>query len=201
MRMTWGQRLAYSSRMTRYLVGLVVGFHLLATIAVLIFGDAHTRAAFHQYLMYLAPVVLCDVLIRSLALYIWRHESTPNTSLIGAITLVYATWPLYLLAWLMATLRLPLTFRPTPKNRLDELNPIWLAPQVIAVLLLVIGIFYTMIVHGHQLSILLLFAVVQGILQLLLLAGWMYSESTFLRKFVRAFHGVIKMASPDGGRV
>jgi cellulose synthase (UDP-forming) len=195
-RLTWGQRLAYSSRMTRYLIGPVVSFHLLATIAVLIFGDAYTRAAFHQYLLHLAPVVLCDVLIRSLALHVWRHESTPNTSLLGAITLVYATWPLYLLAWLMATLRLPLPFRSTPKSKSGDLNPLWLAPQIIAVLLLMIGIFLTVIIHGHRPSILLLFAVAQASLQLLLLAGWMYSESTILRRFVRAFYEGIEMISP-----
>jgi cellulose synthase (UDP-forming) len=184
-RLTWGQRLAYSSRVTRYLVGPVVGFHLFATIAILIFGDVHTRAAFHEYLLYLAPVVVCDVLIRSLALHIWRHESTPNTSLAGAITLVYATWPLYLLAWLMATLRLPLSFRPTPKSKSDDLNLVWLAPQIIAVLLLVIGILYTVIVHGHRPSVLLLFAVAQGSLQLFLLARWMISESKVRGSFVR----------------
>jgi hypothetical protein len=76
-----------------------------------------------------------------------------------------------------------------------------LAPQIIAVLLLVIGIIFTVFIHGHRLSILLLFAVAQASLQLLLLAGWMYSESTILSKFVRAFYGDIEMASLGGDRV
>jgi cellulose synthase (UDP-forming) len=184
-RLTWGQRLSYVTRMTRYWIGPVIGFHLLATIAILILGNAPTREAFHAYLIHLTPVAVCDMLIKHLALRLWRHESTPKTSLAGAITLVYATWPIYLLAWLMAVLRLPLSFRPTPKSKTGDLKPVWLLPQITTVLLLMMGILYTVIVHEHRPSLLLLFAVVQGSIQLVLLTRWLYSEAAVTRKFVR----------------
>lgn len=181
IRLSWGQRLSYITRMTRYWIGPVVAFHLFATIVVLILGSSATKIAFHGYLIHLAPVVICDMLIRHASLRIWRHESTPHTSLAGAITLVYATWPIYLLAWTMAVLRVPLDFRPTPKSRSDSLKVTWLMPQILALILLVWGILYTVRVSGESPSFLLMAAATQGTLQLLLLSRWLYSESIFSR--------------------
>jgi hypothetical protein len=86
----------------------------------------------------------------------------------------------------MSFFRIPLSFRPTPKSKTGGLKPLWLLPQMIAVSLLMIGILYTVIVHGHRPSLLLLFAIAQGILQFTLLARWMYSESKTTRRFARA---------------
>jgi cellulose synthase/poly-beta-1,6-N-acetylglucosamine synthase-like glycosyltransferase len=174
--LTWGQRLSYAVRMTKYWIGPVIGLHLFATIAVLISASALVRSAFHQYLIHLAPLAFFDLLIRHLSLLNWRHTSTPKTSLIHAIVLVYATWPVYMLAWLMALIRLPLAFRLTPKSRTGGLNPLWLLPQAIVIFLLFLGGLYTVIVKDHQPSLLLLFAVAQGFLQLWLFAKWLQSE-------------------------
>lgn len=176
-RLTWGQRLSYITRMTRYWIGPVIGFHLITTIAVLIFADRPLRDGFHQYLTYIAPLVLCDMAIRQLALNIWRHEATPKTTLAGAITLVYATWPIYLLAWIMAVFRRPLAFMATPKSRSQNLSAKWLLPQILTILLLLGGIFYTVIIGDHPPSFLLMAAAVQALLQLLLLYRWLYSET------------------------
>jgi cellulose synthase/poly-beta-1,6-N-acetylglucosamine synthase-like glycosyltransferase len=174
--LTWGQRLSYAVRMTKYWIGPVVGLHLFATIAVLISASTQVQMAFHQYLIHLAPLALSDLLIRHLALLYWRHSSTSKTSLIHAVVLVYATWPVYMLAWLMAVIRLPLAFRPTPKSWTGGLNPLWLLPQAIVIFLLFLGGLYTVIVKAHQPSLLLIFAVAQGFLQLWLFTKWLQSE-------------------------
>jgi cellulose synthase/poly-beta-1,6-N-acetylglucosamine synthase-like glycosyltransferase len=175
-RLTWGQRLSYLVRMTKYWIGPAVALHLFATIAVLIFGDAPLRGAFHSYLIHIAPLVGCDAVIRYLGLYKWRHHTIQRTSLLRAVVLVYATWPIYLSAWLMALFRVPLAFRPTPKSLDGRLNPIWLAPQLIAVVLLSVGLIYTVAVKDHRPSLLLLFAILQGALQSIFLARWMSTD-------------------------
>jgi cellulose synthase (UDP-forming) len=172
-RLTWGQRISYAVRMTKYWIGPIIGFHLFATIAVMILGDFATRWAYHLYLRHLAALVIADMAIRYTALQIWRHDTTPNTALMRAVALVYATWPIYLLAWLMALLRIPLKFRPTPKEATGGLKPLWLLPQFLAIILLSAGILYTVLVLGHPLSLLLTAAVIQGILQLKLFAQWL----------------------------
>jgi hypothetical protein len=73
-------------------------------------------------------------------------------------------------------LRLPVGFRSTPKKISGGLNPLWLAPQILAVAFLIAGIVYTVLVRGHPASVLLLTAIGQGVLQLLLLYRWLQLE-------------------------
>jgi hypothetical protein len=104
-------------------------------------------------------VVLCDyprlfprltwgqrlaLLIRLAAISTWRHPSTPTTLLWRPMMLVYATWPVYTLAWLLALLRVPLGYRLTPKGRSGRLHPAWILPQLMGILLLGIGIAFSL---------------------------------------------------------
>jgi len=176
-RLTWGQRLSYSVRMTKYWIGPVVALHLFATITILMFAGPEVREAFHHYLIQITPLALVDVLIRHTAFRLYRHHSVPKTSLARAVALVYGTWPIYLLAWAMAVLRLPLNFHATPKSKDDKLSPVWLIPQTLGLLLLIAGAIYTVIIKQHPLSVLLAFAIIQGALQLLMFYKWMISDS------------------------
>jgi cellulose synthase (UDP-forming) len=168
-RLTWGQRLSYAVRMTYYWIGAAISVHLLFTIAMLIGGSSVARVDFQQYLVHVFPLALITLLTRQVALHIWRHPSTPTTLLWRAMALVYATWPIYTLTWVMALLRLPLTFRPTPKGPTGDLNPLWLLPQVVALLLIGGAILHAFVVAGEGPPPLLFFvAGLQGIPQMLL---------------------------------
>jgi hypothetical protein len=196
-RLSWGQRLAYAVRTTRYWIGPAIGLHLLATIAILIFASPATSLAFHQYLIHITPLVVCDALIRALAMRTWQHPATPRTSLTRAIALIYATWPIYMLAWVMAVLRLPLSFRSTPKSG-SRLSPVWLLPQIITVVLLAAGMFYTVEIRGHPVSLLLLFALFQGVLQLIILVQWFLENvglKEVLPRYLRALKGKLKQSA------
>ena len=175
-RLTPGQRVSYLVRMTKYWIGPAVFVHLFATIAVLFWGDAQTRMAFHQYLWHLAPLVVADAAIRAYALYRYRHVDVPSTSLLGAVVLVYASWPIYLLAWTLAVLRLPVRFRPTPKNGDTQLNVLWLMPQLVTLVLLLVGEYQTMAVYHHPPSVILWFSIAQAFLQFMLLARWVQED-------------------------
>ena len=175
-RLSNGQRLSYAVRMTKYWIGPVVALHLFATIAILSLGDAVTRLAFHSYLHHLAPLVICDVALRSAALRVYRHPSVSGISFFSAIILVYATWPVYLLAWSMALFHAPLVFQPTPKEPSGKLNRAWLLPQALTIALLLAGTLYTIWVKGHPFSLTLGFAILQATIQLYLLYRWMFFE-------------------------
>jgi cellulose synthase/poly-beta-1,6-N-acetylglucosamine synthase-like glycosyltransferase/phosphoheptose isomerase len=195
-RLTWGQRLAYAVRTTRYWIGPAIGLHLLATIAILIFAAPATSFAFHQYLIRIAPLVVCDALIRAMAMRAWQHPATPRSSLTRAIALIYATWPIYMLAWVMAVMRLSLPFRSTPKSG-SRLSPVWLLPQIITVALLAAGMFYTVVMRGHPISLLLLFALIQGVLELVILAQWFLSDVGIkegLPRYLRVLKGQLQSA-------
>lgn len=198
-RLTWGQRLSYAVRMTKYWIGPLVTVHLATTILILIFGDADLRIIFHQYLRHIAPLAVADVAIRYVALKSWRHPSVHSTSFVRAIALVYSTWPTYTLAWFMALTRIPLRFQATPKLASSAapaqrelaangrsfgllprgylLPPVWLLPQLGALLLLAAGLWYTVFVSGHRPSLLVAFAIGQALLQLRILAVWLIDEN------------------------
>ncbi|MEM7034935.1 MAG: cellulose synthase catalytic subunit [Chloroflexota bacterium] len=142
--LTWGQRVAYMVRMTKYWIGLVVSIHLLLTVGILFSGDAARQIGFGNYLLHLFPVAFMEVVIRQFHLRKWHHPSVMISSQWRAVMLVYTTWPVYTLAWLMAMFRIPLKFRPTPKDQADQINPTWIIPQLLILILMGLGLIYTM---------------------------------------------------------
>ncbi|MCB0208449.1 MAG: glycosyltransferase [Anaerolineae bacterium] len=142
--LTWGGRIAYAVRTTKYLIGPVIFVHLAVIILILFSGSEAELMTLQGYFYYLTPVALMDVTIRHLALRKWHHSSVTTESLWRAIVIIYASWPIYTFAWVMAVLRLPLSFRPTPKNQAAGISPLWLLPQLITMLLLMGGAFYSM---------------------------------------------------------
>jgi cellulose synthase (UDP-forming) len=182
-RLTWGQRLSYAVRMTKYWIGPVAGIHLFVTLAVLLGGSSVAWLGFQQYLGHIFPLALSTLLIQHVALRTWRHSSVRAGSLVKAIVLVYTTWPIYTLAWVMALLRLPLAFRPTPKSLTGALNPLWLLPQAMTLLLLVGGVFYSLtVVEEYRYFLFFCFAVSQGVLQIGLLWKCLHPGTAFKQK-------------------
>ena len=139
-RMPRGKRAAYAVRMTYYWIGIVVFLHLLATIFALFSPTDAARAGLEDYLLHLAPLGTAVVVIRQLALRRWRHQSLESSRQIKPMVLVFASWPVYTLAWAMALLRLPLDFRPTPKSHSGSLKIRWMMPHTAVVILLTWGL-------------------------------------------------------------
>jgi cellulose synthase (UDP-forming) len=174
--LTWAQRLAYGVRMTYYWIGPVFAIHLLIGFLVLLSGNQSAQNDFAQYVVALSPLALLVLFIRHMALRSWRHPSVVVTLLWRAIVLIYATWPFYALAWLMAILRVPLQFRPTPKDATGALKLEWLLPQAAAILLLSCALPYSILyARTEPLLALILFVAFQVGLQLLLLGQWLGS--------------------------
>jgi cellulose synthase (UDP-forming) len=149
-RLTLRQRLVYAVRMTYYWFGLVIFLHLAAVIYVLLSADRALLAALESYLQHLLPLMLLVLLIRLLALRRWRHNTVPRNAQWRPIILVYATWPIYTVAWWMALLRLPLRFRLTPKTPAGHLHPNWILGQMVAMFLLIAGLTYHLITLRGQ---------------------------------------------------
>jgi hypothetical protein len=86
-----------------------------------------------------------DMIIQKLAL---RQQQSSGTtgSMERALILIYSIWLVSTLACLMALLRLPLVFRPTPKSSTGSLNLSWLLPQLATTTSLVIGIVYSIFI-------------------------------------------------------
>jgi cellulose synthase (UDP-forming) len=162
-RLSWGQRLSYLIRTTYYWIGVVVAVHLAFTVAMLLGGSAVARVSFRDYLTHIAPLALLALLIRQVAICSFRHSSAPTRLLWRPMLLVYASWPIYTLAWLMALLRVPLSYRPTPKTPAGALNPLWMLPQLMALALLLGGLVHSVFLATESRpSLLLLVALLQS---------------------------------------
>ena len=142
--MSRSKRVAYAVRMTYYWIGPVIFLHLLATLLALFSSNEAVLANFQDYLEHLAPLGIAMMIIRQLALRRWRRFSRGASLMsnlqIKPVILVFGTWPVYTLAWLMVLARLPLRFRPTPKTQSGSLSPGWMLPQVVVSLLLLLGL-------------------------------------------------------------
>jgi cellulose synthase (UDP-forming) len=135
--LSWGQRVSYAVRMTYYWVGLAVGIHLLFTILLLSTATIQSMNLLNSYVLHLFPLVVATMLIRQMALARWGWTFSFSNLLWKPIVLIYNTWPIYTLTWIMAILHVPLRFRPTPKTSRGGLNPVWLVPQLLTFLLTV----------------------------------------------------------------
>ncbi len=137
-RLTWGQRLSYLVRMTYYWLGPVVAVHVVFLLALLFGGSGVAKIDFQEYLIHIAPAAVCVLLIRQIAIRFWRHPSVSPSFLWRPWILVPATWPVYTLGWMMALLRMPLSFRATGKTPTAREFPLgWLLPQLVTSALLV----------------------------------------------------------------
>ncbi len=134
---------------------------------MLIGGKDALKVDFHAYLTHLLPLFVSMILIRQWAIRVWRHPTTPTAPLWRPVVLVFTTWPIYTLAWLMALLRVPLRFRSTPKHPTDRLHPAWLFPQLVGVIGLGAGIIHASFTHTLPLLI-LYFALLQSLPPLIL---------------------------------
>jgi cellulose synthase (UDP-forming) len=162
-KLTLGQKLFYGVRMTYYWIGLVFTLHLLTTIGVLFSQSEATLGEFQDYLLHLLPLAAATALIRMVVL---RHHAHPTLKQVmgkGGVTqwkpllLVLGTWPVYVLAWLMALLRLPVSFLSTPKQASGQgPNVAWIWPQILAIVGIVTGMIVTQWTPGFRYYLLVL---------------------------------------------
>ena len=145
-----GQKLSYAVRMTYYWVGPFTALHMLITLLALYLPNKTFIAEYQIYLMHLAPLGIMTLIIRQLALRRWLHKSITKSVQIKPMALVFTTWPIYTVAWIMSVFRVPLKFKLTPKTAEGNLNLFWLLPQAATTILLFIGIVFTSITTGTQ---------------------------------------------------
>ena len=176
-RLSGWQRLCYVVRMTYYWIGPVTALHMAFTAGVLLFGERLVRLDLRQYVVHFIPLVLCSMAIRIAALWTWRHPSVRAIPMWRAVALVYATWPIYTLAWIMAVVRVPLGFRLTPKSVDRRAGWNWLAPQVLSSTLMGLAVVLALVGGSTpHVEILLGFCAIQVLPQLVLL--WQSARSS-----------------------
>jgi cellulose synthase (UDP-forming) len=175
--LTTRQRVVYLVRMTYYWLGVVIALHLLVTALALFSNERAFVVEFEEYLIHLMPLAAMVLLIRLLALRKWGRRTVHRNLQWKPVLLVFVTWPIYTLAWLMAMLRVPLQFRPTPKTPAGTLDVKWIVIPLLSALLLTSGAGYFLVENqGVASPLVLVFALGLAVPHLLFFAMQCYSK-------------------------
>jgi cellulose synthase (UDP-forming) len=133
-RLTARQRICYTTRMTYYLVGLVIGGHIAAGILAPFL--AHSARSLGDYLVHAAPLVLTYTTVHVIANRLYTIKPHGEKVDLRGILLVLASWPIYALAFVASLLRLNIAYAPTPKGPQQKHSYRIILPQLFAITLL-----------------------------------------------------------------
>ena len=123
--------------MTCYCAGPYSAAHILLAF-LLLFGSPATHSVFFDYGIRYLPLFGLILLVQGYSVHCW----SPGRARLRwrAISLVYATWPIYLSALFCAVTRRKLDYLPTPKVFAGGNFVPLAAPQLIVTASLVIGL-------------------------------------------------------------
>lgn len=139
------QVICYVTRMTYYLAGPTVFFHLLLTIYALFSSQFNRGVGYSDYVLQSLPFIFFFFLIQVyIKEFYFIKEKKKGFHLEGYL-LVLGTWPVYTIAFLSALFRIKVPFIATPKKSSHEGFLIMVIPQIIIVGLLAAGIVYKII--------------------------------------------------------
>lgn len=136
-RLTGLQKLCYLTRFSYYLLGALILPNMLAIAATLFWPIFDVE----NFTIALLPLTVSALLTRVVPLRLWSLQARARRGfLLKGTSLVSASWPAYVLAFLTTALRLKVPFMATPKAASHRL-PWWsYTPQVSMILLLLAAI-------------------------------------------------------------
>ena len=136
-RLTGLQKLCYLTRFSYYLLGALILPNMVAIAATLFWPIFDVE----NFTVALLPLTVSALLTRVVPLRLWSLQARARRGfLFKGTSLISASWPVYVLAFLATVFRLKVPFMATPKTANERL-PWWsYGPQVSMILLLLAAI-------------------------------------------------------------
>ena len=128
------QLVCYLTRMSYYLIGPVFFGHLL-----LLTWSLFTGVNLNSYFLHTLPIAISVIVIRKMVGAMWEQDPRAGWQLMGT-ALALSTWPVYILALAVATLRLRLPHVATPKEARGGNFLLLVVPQLVVCLALLVGV-------------------------------------------------------------
>ncbi|MDY6973247.1 MAG: cellulose synthase catalytic subunit [Thermodesulfobacteriota bacterium] len=146
-RLTLSQQLAYSVRFSYYIVGLSVLLGMVLTFSCLTILEA---GFYEGFLARLLPLAAATMVIRWFMLRAWATEPDAKMGIqLKGTSLVFSTWPVYMLSLVCTIARISIPFMSTPKDSGFEMNQWTILPQIFMIAAMIIGIIWK-IVHWQE---------------------------------------------------
>ena len=142
-RLTRSQQLAYSVRFSYYIIGLSVLLGMVLTF----FHLTVLEAGFYEgFLARLLPLTAVTMMIRWFMLRAWATEPDARRGIqLKGASLVFSTWPIYLLSLVYTIARIPIPFMSTPKDSGSEINRWTILPQIFMIVAMIVGIIWKIV--------------------------------------------------------
>lgn len=135
------KRICYLTRMTYYLAGPVVTFHLIFCILALFSPEINLQ--FRNYTIHSIPFLFMFFIIQVFTKNFYFIKKQKKGFNAEGYILVLCTWPVYTLAFLSALLRIKIPFIATPKHKSNiKENLKIIIPQIITIIILTTGVIY-----------------------------------------------------------
>lgn len=165
------KRICYLTRMTYYLAGPVVAFHVVFCILALFFKEINYQ--FTNYLFHSIPFLFMFFLTQVFTKNFYFIKDKKKGFNIEGYILVLGTWPVYTFTFITTLFRINIPFISTPKEKSSvKKNLVLIIPQIFTIIILLTGITYK-IIDGIDYP--LSFTIIFALLIILLHGGVFYS--------------------------
>ncbi|MBL0049912.1 MAG: glycosyltransferase [Bacteroidetes bacterium] len=143
-KLSFWQRISYSTIGTYYLVGTTTLIYMLIPFLYLLFGVLPANMRFIEFIEFGIPVTLISILIY-LYVQIWMcHPKVERGLHWNGIILKFATWPVFFLGFLLSLVDGEIPYIPTAKQAVTGKVSPFARPLLAHILLFVITVFYTL---------------------------------------------------------
>ena len=139
-KLSWWQRLSYTTIGTYYLVGATQFIFTLIPFLFFFTGILPASMEFSEFVVYGVPVMLCAIIIY---LYVQRWMCDPGTERglhLRGMVLKFACWPVYFMGFLLALVDADIPYIPTAKKAVTGYITPFVRPLVVHIFAFVVAV-------------------------------------------------------------
>jgi len=171
-RLSWKTNIGYLWRLTCYLAGPAIAAHISFLALVLFGGSKVWDAHLANYLKHWLPLVLIFSYINYSAETKYSPAISKNKYPLSGLFMAFGSWATYTFSFICTVLSINVPFIPTPKEANGSLSVKLIVPQIVTIIVLVIGIILKL---NHSLTIHSMVVCIFALLIIFLHSGLLYA--------------------------
>lgn len=144
-KLSFWQRISYTTIGSYYLVGLITLIYLLIPFVYLLFGVLPAKMQFIEFVFYGAPVMIIAILIYFYMQYWMCHPESERGFHWRGMILKFACWPVFFLGFVLSLINAEIPYIPTAKQAvIGKISP-FAYPLLIQLFLFILIISYVIL--------------------------------------------------------
>jgi len=144
-KLSWWQRLSYFAISTYYLTGLISFIYILIPFIYFWTKTSPAKMKFSEFINYGLPVAVMGIIIYLFVQRWMCHPETERGLHLRGMVLKFASWPVYLMGFLLAIVNAQIPYIPTAKKAvIGKISP-FARPLIAQLLVFVISLTYVLV--------------------------------------------------------